>query len=82
MKVLITGITGFVGQNLKKYLKDQTIIGVSRQKSEKENVVSYDQVVQQLFDVKSCIHLAGKAHDLKKTTDDTNSSQEETKSAE
>jgi len=36
MKVLITGITGFVGQNLKKYLKNQTIIGVSRQKSEKE----------------------------------------------
>lgn len=70
MKVLITGITGFVGQNLKKYLKDQTIIGVSRQKSEKEHVVSYDQVVQQLFDVKSFIHLAGKAHDLKKTSDD------------
>jgi nucleoside-diphosphate-sugar epimerase len=70
MKVLITGITGFVGQNLKKYLKNQTIIGVSRQKSEKEHVVSYDQVVQQLFDVKSCIHLAGKAHDLKKTADD------------
>ena len=70
MKVLITGITGFVGQNLKKYLKDQTIIGVSRQKSEKEHVVSYDQVVQQLFDVKSFIHLAGKAHDLKKAADD------------
>ena len=70
MKVLITGITGFVGQNLKKYLKDQTIIGVSRQKSEKEHVVSYDQVVQQLFDVKSFIHLAGKAHDLKKTSED------------
>ena len=70
MKVLITGITGFVGQNLKKYLKNQTVIGVSRQKSEKEHVVSYDQVVQQLFDVKSFIHLAGKAHDLKKTSDD------------
>ena len=30
MKIVITGITGFVGQNLVSYLADFDILGVSR----------------------------------------------------
>ena len=70
-KVFITGITGFVGQNLKKYLSSTTsILGVSRiPKSEEE--VSYKELTFEKFnDSNAIIHLAGKAHDLKKTSED------------
>lgn len=70
-KVFITGITGFVGQNLKKYLSSTTsILGVSRiPKSEEE--VSYKELTFEKFnDSNAVIHLAGKAHDLKKTSED------------
>ena len=70
-KVFITGITGFVGQNLKKYLSSTTsILGISRiPKSEEE--VSYKELTFEKFnDSNAIIHLAGKAHDLKKTSED------------
>ena len=68
--ILITGITGFVGSNLSKYLdKDFEIIGISRNKNKK--IISYKQISKEIFDnSKAMIHLAGKAHDLKKTTED------------
>jgi len=61
MSVLITGITGFVGQNLKEFL-----------------ILNHDDEIQSLDlrrisdpvlspEVSTVIHLAGKAHDLKKT---------------
>ncbi|AWG21435.1 nucleoside-diphosphate-sugar epimerase [Flavobacterium faecale] len=60
MKILITGGSGFVGSNLQNYLKDDYEIQPLR--------VRY--VLNQKFDY-SCgavIHLAGKAHDLKKVS--------------
>ncbi|CAL2082831.1 NAD-dependent epimerase/dehydratase family protein [Tenacibaculum sp. 190524A05c] len=66
--VLISGVTGFVGSNLLNYLnKDYTIQGVSRRISDK--LISYDVLNKEIFNAnKAFIHLAGKAHDLKNTT--------------
>ncbi|PQJ73662.1 nucleoside-diphosphate-sugar epimerase [Polaribacter butkevichii] len=69
---MITGHKGFVGLNLVKYLKNQQkeIKGVSRKPS--KNELSYKTLSLEVFKTsKSCIHLAGKAHDLKKTSDDS-----------
>jgi nucleoside-diphosphate-sugar epimerase len=60
LKITITGATGFVGQNLVKYLS----------KSNKIQPLSVRYVPNQTFalDVGTIIHLAGKAHDLKKVS--------------
>jgi nucleoside-diphosphate-sugar epimerase len=59
-KVLITGASGFVAQNLQEYLKD----------SHDLNGMSVRYIPYQQFDINSdaIIHLAGKAHDLKKVS--------------
>lgn len=69
-KVLITGITGFVGINLKQYLKNKfDVIGISRNKN--NNIIIYQDLSKSKFnESKAFIHLAGKAHDLKKTSKD------------
>ncbi len=59
--VLITGASGFVGQNLIKYLNSQDLI----LKSFPLREVPQPYNVQ---DVNSLIHLAGKAHDLNKVS--------------
>ena len=67
---IITGNKGFVGVNLISYLNqnDKNAIGVSRTPVLEE--LSYDTLnIEKLNQSKSCIHLAGKAHDLKKTSD-------------
>lgn len=71
MKILITGIHGFVGSNLVTYLaKDNEIFGLDIVSPEKEGVVrtySWDDLNNELVpDVDAIIHLAGKAHDTKK----------------
>lgn len=70
LNLLITGITGFVGSNLSKYLRSSySLQGVSRNQT--ENLISYENLSQSDFNnSKAFIHLAGKAHDLKKTSDD------------
>ena len=68
---IITGNKGFVGLNLVKYLnnQDKEIKGISRKPSKTE--LSYKTLnLQELNKAKSFIHLAGKAHDLKKTSED------------
>ena len=68
---IITGNKGFVGGNLSENLKRQNkkIKGVSREP--KENECSYKKLnLEVLNKSKSFIHLAGKAHDLKKTNED------------
>jgi len=55
--VYITGITGFIGQNLSHYL-GENVVGVNLRKQE-------PLVFQKGAAV---VHLAGKAHDLKKTS--------------
>ena len=68
---IITGNKGFVGCNLEKYLKSQNkkVIGVSRNPSSDE--VNYQNLsLEKRKSIKSFIHLAGKAHDLKKISND------------
>src|SRR5690606_7923130 len=73
--ILITGLSGFVGQNLKAYLFDQgkkDIFALGRSKSGK---TSNEMIYADFFSHPSVsathyIHLAGKAHDLKKTAND------------
>ncbi|PTS95969.1 nucleoside-diphosphate-sugar epimerase [Pedobacter sp. HMWF019] len=65
MKVAITGSSGFVGQNLQKYLSfghhtDLKLIS----RSVLENVS-----ISALEDIDVVVHLAGKAHDLKSVSD-------------
>lgn len=67
--VFITGITGFVGQNLCAYLSGEyRITGISRLSSASN--LSYRDFFEgnQAYD--AIIHLAGKAHDVKNTTGD------------
>ena len=58
--ILITGASGFVGINLQNYLKTSYVI----------QPISIRYISNQQFDINSqaIIHLAGKAHDLKKVS--------------
>ena len=69
---IITGNKGFVGANLVLFLQknNKEIIGISRSPQSYE--LSYESLgLKVLNQSKSFIHLAGKAHDLKKTSDDS-----------
>lgn len=70
MKILITGVHGFVGSNLVAYLAPgNEIYGLDIIAPEKEGVVktySWDDLDKDAVpDVDAIIHLAGKAHDVK-----------------
>ena len=71
MKILITGVHGFVGSNLVKALsKEHTIYGLDIIAPQKEGVkytFSWDDLDKESMipDVDAIIHLAGKAHDTK-----------------
>ena len=71
MNIIVTGNKGFIGSNLNEYLtkENENILGISRNPD--ENEISYfDLNLRTLNTSKAFIHLAGKAHDLKKTSDD------------
>jgi nucleoside-diphosphate-sugar epimerase len=73
MIILITGIHGFVGSNLVGVLKAQHIIyGLDLVSLQKEGLVkTYEwNDLEQLPTVDAIIHLAGKAHDTKNTTEE------------
>jgi len=79
MRILITGVTGFVGSNLLDYFhdrKDIELFGMVRNRDQQsklkgtplKGVVTKEEVVADFrYDV--VIHLAGKAHDIKKVAD-------------
>lgn len=73
MKILITGIHGFVGGNLVKAMgNNNEIYGLDIVAPEKEGVVKTfswnDLDKNKISQIDAIIHLAGKAHDLKKTS--------------
>lgn len=70
MRVLITGVHGFVGSNLVEYLKaENEIYGLDIVSPDKDGVVktfSWDDLdARVLPEMDAIIHLAGKAHDTK-----------------
>ena len=70
MRILITGIHGFVGSNLVSYLApEHTLYGLDIIAPEKEGVVktySWDDLdAGRVPEVDAIVHLAGKAHDTK-----------------
>lgn len=70
MKILITGIHGFVGNNFVRYLcKDNVLYGLDIVFPEREGVVKtygWDDLDNNVIPpVDAIIHLAGKAHDMK-----------------
>ena len=71
MKILITGVHGFVGSNLVEALKkEHTIYGLDIVSPQKEGVkytFSWNDLekVSMIPEVDAIIHLAGKAHDVK-----------------
>ena len=72
MNIAITGNSGFVGINLAAYLenKNNEIIGVSRTPL-KSNEINYSTLNLTVWNsINAFIHLAGKAHDLKNTSED------------
>lgn len=73
MKILITGVHGFVGSNLVSYLaKENEIYGLDIINPEKKGVIktyTWDDLdAGRVPDVDAIIHLAGKAHDTKNQT--------------
>ena len=71
MNILITGVHGFVGSNLVKYLsKENTIYGLDIVQPENEGVkctFSWDSLDNPscMSEIDAIIHLAGKAHDTR-----------------
>lgn len=70
MRILITGIHGFVGTNLVKSLKEQhTLYGLDIIMPQKEGIVrtySWNDLERGIIpEIDAIIHLAGKAHDTK-----------------
>src|SRR5690606_29910419 len=73
--ILITGLSGFVGQNLKAYLlnqgkKDILALGRSRSENAANEMIYKDLFADPSATATHYIHLAGKAHDLKMTAND------------
>ena len=70
--ILITGGSGFVGSNLKSYLKMKNfnLFEIIRGVIKNQNSMTFDECsIGDFNDKKAFIHLAGKAHDLKRTSD-------------
>lgn len=71
-KILVSGITGFVGGNLKAYLKNKyEVIGISRKANNTQTVIENKEIDNAILNTANAfIHLAGKAHDLLKAASD------------
>lgn len=72
-RLLVSGLTGFVGTNLSKNLGNSySIIGLSRREEIKNEFIKYEHLSRETLDnSEAFIHLAGKAHDLRKVSSDS-----------
>lgn len=70
MRILITGYTGFVGSNLIKSLKKDQLIGIDIIKNDSVLAHYLWQDIDKINNIDCIIHLAGKAHDTKNTTEE------------
>jgi len=67
--VFVTGINGFVGKNLGTYLlRHFNVKGISR--DETQAGITYQTFFEEMIPYQAIVHLAGKAHDLKKASND------------
>ena len=68
MKILITGINGFVGNNFSnRWSANHTLFGLDINQPDKEGVeriFEWDEI-EKVPPVDAIVHLAGKAHDTK-----------------
>lgn len=70
--ITVTGINGFVGSNLRLYLKGTYCMkGVSRKPGTDIFIYDYKDFGDLLSNSEAFIHLAGKAHDLKNNASDS-----------
>lgn len=72
--ILISGTTGFVGKHLKEYFNskrsNEKVLSLNRLKNHDESI-TWTQIKEGFIpDVKAYIHLTGKAHDTKNTTNE------------
>ncbi|PPK93270.1 nucleoside-diphosphate-sugar epimerase [Nonlabens xylanidelens] len=70
-KIIISGATGFVGKNLVPFLenKNWSVTPLSRKREQNNTSLNYENLTVDDFNAAyAFIHLAGKAHDLKKTS--------------
>lgn len=75
--ILVSGVNGFVGMNFTNYLSqfNYSISGLSRKNDDYNSALSNNFRWDELnylkeYDFNTILHLAGKAHDLKKTSSD------------
>lgn len=69
--IIISGATGFVGKNLVPFLenKNWSVTPLSRKREQNNTSLNYENLTIDDFNAAyAFIHLAGKAHDLKKTS--------------
>lgn len=69
MRTLITGYTGFVGSNLIQTLNKDSVFGVDIVKTDVQKHFYWNEL-NMCKDIDCIIHLAGKAHDTKNTTEE------------
>ena len=69
-RILVTGASGFIGKNLIKYFQSYSLSILSFSRSFGMDYKKIDSSYINDQGVEAIVHLAGKAHDLKNTTND------------
>jgi len=70
VNILITGYNGFVGSNLARKLRDHRLLGIDLEKSDLVSRHYGWEDLSKATEIDGIIHLAGLAHDRRKTADE------------
>lgn len=74
MRIAMTGATGFVGKNLIRYLQQNStheILEIGRSvASDKNDFITFEDFRKNSAPYDAFVHMAGKAHDIKKAADE------------